>query len=400
MTTELPAIEAEADDPVIVESTRLMRSEQCLEALRRMRAGNRAGVHAAAAWAELGWRLRQTGNHAAEAEEAFRAALACQRDNRSANMGLSRLLVQLGRSEEAEALLAAVAIDALSAPAIELLGSLRMRRGDFEGGMAAMQAAIATGEASPGAEAALATCRTQIGRDADAFQATRAALEANPGDVALRAQLGHMLVDRGRYAEAAEHLAAALATGEAPPYARIRYAEALFRAERRAQGAVQARLALAEQPGLPPLMAHAAYLLRRSGFEEEAVALFAEAITLDPRAEGVRFLESASLFEERRPQEAMVSARRAAEDMPHSQDLASNLGHMLLACDRHDEAVDVFQTVIASSPDHLRAWTGLCEAERRRKRIKEALAAFRKVQSLNPDQPTLRHLRYQLFGEL
>jgi len=40
----------------------------------------------------------------------------------------------------------------------------------------------------------------------------------------------------------------------------------------------------------------------------------------------------------------------------------------------------------------------LCDALRLQKKIKEALALFRRIEALNPDQAVLNNLRYRMFG--
>jgi hypothetical protein len=40
----------------------------------------------------------------------------------------------------------------------------------------------------------------------------------------------------------------------------------------------------------------------------------------------------------------------------------------------------------------------LCEALRQQKKIKEALALFRRIEALGPDKMVLHDLRYRMFG--
>jgi predicted Zn-dependent protease len=107
-----------------------------------------------------------------------------------------------------------------------------------------------------------------------------------------------------------------------------------------------------------------------------------------------------ALWRQGRRAEALAAAREVAAAAPDQPAVAARLGHLLLENGDIDEAAAQFQRAITLQPDLIPAWTGLCDAERTRKRIKPAIEAYRRAEALGMDRMTRRMLRFRLFGEL
>jgi hypothetical protein len=53
---------------------------------------------------------------------------------------------------------------------------------------------------------------------------------------------------------------------------------------------------------------------------------------------------------------------------------------------------------VEEQPEWIPGLDALCDSLRLQKKIKEALALFRRIETLDPDQAVLRNLRYRMFG--
>ncbi len=377
---------------------RAVRQGQSDEAIALLQALTAGGSGGAERWHDLAVLLYEQGDLVG-AEAVWQEALRRTPRLEPALLGLAQMMDVNGRRAEARALLAGDAAAPPTGLVAERLGAMLLADGDPAGAEAVLRASLLAGGASDASWYALGDALRTQGKRAEAIEVGRQIVEQRAGQAVPLAWLGVALLEAGEHEEAEACLRQALAAPHAPAWARIRHAEALLKLGQAEECVAAARAALAAEPGQPPLMAHAGYLLRRAGAEADAVALFAEATERDPMSEAVRLLESASFYDSKRLDEAAESARQAALVLFDRSDIMDRYGHLLLDLEDHDTAAECFTTAIALSEHHVRAWVGLCEAERRRKRIKEAVAAFRKVVELNADANTVRYLRYRLFGE-
>jgi predicted Zn-dependent protease len=64
----------------------------------------------------------------------------------------------------------------------------------------------------------------------------------------------------------------------------------------------------------------------------------------------------------------------------------------------YDRAEAELRGLAEEAPDWVPGLDALCEALRQQKKIKEALALFRRIEALGPDTMVLRDLRYRMFG--
>lgn len=399
MTSAAMPAPAAGDESAATRAARLVRDGRGAEAIALLRdeAGGAAPADAWDALAELLW---GQGDHAG-AEAAFREVLARAPRHDNALIRVSFLMEWRGQRDEAKAMLRGDGAAPLSGPVAARIGNFRVGEHDFINAETILRFAIQQPDAPPGAWRDLSDTLIHLRRRPEALVLARQGVDRFPGDPVLQAWLGHLLIDTGHFEEALGYLDLALASGAAPSYARMRYAEALFRADRPADCMEHARMALADDAAPPPAMrAHIGYLLVRCGAREEGDALLREAIASQPDSADLRLLHSAAYFDSQRIAEAVAAAREAAEAMPGHADVLDRYGHILLAVEDAETACGVFERAIAAGPHHLRAWVGLCEAERQCRRFKNAIAAFRKLQELGADAETIRTQRYRLFGEL
>lgn len=234
----------------------------------------------------------------------------------------------------------------------------------------------------------------------DSVRAIEEGLVAIPDSVALAARLGHQLINQDRRAAAVEAFRRAVSGNQAPAHVWLGFTDALWRAGRMEEAGDAVRRGLAAHPNSAELRARLAQLLMAGGEEEGARGTLAEALATDPGSEEVHLAMADALWRQGRRAEAVAAAREAVAAVPDKPPVAARLGHLLLEAGEIEEAAAIFQRVTAQAPRLVTGWVGLCDAERQRKRIKEAIVACRQAEAVGADRPTMRMLRYRLYGEL
>ena len=380
-------------------AAQLVCEKRGAEAIALLRdAGTGEGI-SAQAWEGLADLLWYHGDMAG-AEAAYREVLSRAPRNDAALVRLSMLLEWRAEREAAKALLLGDGSATLSGAVAARLGFLRLGERDHLGAETVLRYATTQEGAPTSAWRDLSDALVHLGRRAEAMAIARDGIARWPEDPGAQAWLGHLLIDAGKHEEALGYLRLSLATGAAPSYARMRHAEALYRSGNPEASVEEARRTLEEQPGNPAVTGHIGYLMVQCGQVEYGARLLTEAIAALPDSPDLRLLHSAAFFDCGRIPDAVAAARAAAEALAENADILDRYGHVLLAAEDPVTAATVFDRVIAINPGHIRAWTGYCEAERRCKRFKTAIAAFRKLSELGADADTIRTQRYRLFGEM
>ncbi len=101
-----------------------------------------------------------------------------------------------------------------------------------------------------------------------------------------------------------------------------------------------------------------------------------------------------------RTQEASAAAAEAAARFPEDARIQFLAGKLHERAEDWPRAEAAFRAALALSEDHAEAHLHLCEALRQQKKLKEAVAAFRRGEALGPPRDHLRLQRFRLFGEL
>lgn len=345
--------------------------------------------------------LRLAAGRAVEAEADFRAAAAAAPEDAEAWLGLTDALWRQHRIPEG---LAACAAAIAAHPAHALLAS---RHATFL--VAAHEPVAAEREArralaiDSGDESAWLCLGDAIWRQhrvRDSVRAIEEGLVALPDSVALATRLGHLLISQDRRAAAVTAFRRAVSGPRAPGQAWLGLTDALWRTGRMQEAEEAARRGLAAHPNSAELRARLAQLLMAGGEEDHARSTLAEAIAADPASEDVHLAMADALWRQGRRAEAVAAARAAVAAVPDRPAVAARLGHLLLEAGEIDEAAAIFQRVTAQAPRLVTGWVGLCDAERQRRRIREAIEACRQAEAAGADRPTMRMLRYRLYGDL
>ncbi|BDG71972.1 tetratricopeptide repeat protein [Roseomonas fluvialis] len=345
--------------------------------------------------------MHQESGSIAEAEGAWRRAIALAPEDSAPWLMLADLLAGHKRHDQA----AAVATEA----AARHPGDARLARRGAElliaagnpiGAEREARRALAIDGRDVAAHLLLVDSLWRQHRGRDAVRAAEAGLAAMPESQSLRLRLGFLHLMQGVPAAATAVFRDAVRHPRANAEAWLGLTDALWRAGEVAEAEAAAREGLAAYPRHVQLRTRLGQLLLAGGDAEAARAALAEVMAEDPGSETVRLAVADALWRQGRRAEALAAARDVAVAVPNDPAVAARLGHLLLETGDADEAASQFERAIAIKPDLVPAWTGLCDAERLRKQIKPAIEAYRRAEALGMDRMTRRMLRFRLFGEL
>lgn len=277
------------------------------EAMRRHRAGDRAGAETAyravlaaeperaAAWHGLGLIAAETGR-LAEAERLLAEAAGRAPGSAALLVDLAKVEHGLGKRDEALALLQRAQSIAPGDP-LPLLGlaTLLPELGRAREGLIAAEQAAAVVPDSPEAWAILGSTARRAGNLARAAEAFGEGIRRFPGLARLQHNLGAVLIEAGRSAEAEAPLRAAIAAAPdfAPPYFNLGIV--LLHTDRPMEAVDVYRQALGLMPDRPQALSGLAVALRAAGDTEAAIATFTQALALDPQAFSVRWSAALTL---------------------------------------------------------------------------------------------------------
>ena len=249
------------------------------------------------------------------------------------------------------------------------------------------------------AHAALFAAQMAQQRFGDAFRDLQTACETFPEDGSLWQLLGRHAMQRSLLDLAISAYGRAVALPEAPANAWTGLINALFARRRYADAAEQAGRALlvfSANHNLAVLLAEA---LLRNGEEVESIkAKMADKLGAGANSTPVSHAIMDALIRLERPNEVLSLA--ASRDDQHSSSPETRLrfAKALLAMNAADQAEQELRAIVEEQPEWIPGLDALCDALRLQKKIKEALALFRRIETLDPDQAVLRNLRYRMFG--
>ena len=217
---------------------------------------------------------------------AFRAAIAAEPGDGRHWHRAARLLIRLGRADEAEeGLRQALALGVAGpGPLHAALGELRERLDQPEAALAAYRAASAAEPEEGRHQRRAARMLLRLGRADEALAPAEQALALIPDEASSHALLGEVLLRLDRFDAAAEAFARALATEPRHPPILSGYGTALHRLGRPEAAVAAYRAALAAEPENGPLWRSFARFLHQlpPAAEAEAAAAASRALALMP----------------------------------------------------------------------------------------------------------------------
>jgi tetratricopeptide (TPR) repeat protein len=249
------------------------------------------------------------------------------------------------------------------------------------------------------AHAALCSALMAQQRFGEAFSGLQAACEAFPKDPSLWLLLGRQARRRSVLDLAINAYERAVALPGAPASAWVGLVNALLAKRRHADAADQAAravLALPANHGLSVLMAEA--LLRNGDAIESVRTKLAEALGAGPNSTTVSHPIMEALLTLERADEVLLFANARTDEQASSPETRLRFAKALMSKGVADQAEAELRCLVEEAPDWIPALDSLCEALRQQKKIKEALAIFRRIEALGPDRGVISDLRYRMFG--
>lgn len=236
-------------------------------------------------------------------------------------------------------------------------------------------------------------------RFGDAFRDLQTACEAFPEDGSLWLLLGRSAMKRSLLDLAISAHERAVALPEASAHAWTGLISALFARQRYADAAEQAARALlvfSANHHLAVLLAEA--LLRHGEGVEDVKTKMADVLGLGLNSTPVSHAVMDALIKIERPDEVLPLADTRDDQQSSTPETRLRFAKALLAMNAADKAEQELRALGDEQPDWIPGLEALCDALRLQKKIKEALALFRRIETLNPDRAVMRGLRYRMFG--
>lgn len=305
-----------------------------------------------------------------EALEAVRIAVKQYPDSSESHAGLGAALIRLGRLEEAEtSLRRALSLDPHDESALRNASELFRRLERYEEGLAAAETWLKLRPNSSAARQAVAGLLVGLDRLEEAEKHLRRAHALDRRDTVVMQNLAESIRKQGRYEEALEWYGAVL---EVEPDAALAYAAIghvlfeLARYDAALDALMQAHALAPDLPRMPSLLVMTAKAAAKLGRIADAVEYYARVAEVFPG-----YVHS--LFEQ------------AVEHLRQ---------------ERYDEALELFETVIAIDSDDPAAHSNLGVVLYHLGRADEAVASFARALSIDPDfedaRNNLRALKQRL----
>lgn len=298
----------------------------------------------------LGVVLKAAGQ-AAEAEAAYRRAIALQPDYVDAHNNLGALLQEQQRLPEAEA---------------------------------AYNNALSLQPGNAGIQFNLALLYHSVQRPTEAEAAYRRTLAIAPEFVQAYYSLGVLLQEQDRPSEAEAVYRQTIALQPAHAEAHNNLGNILKQHQRLAEAEAAYRQAIAHQPGYTSAHYNLGILLQDLHRYEEAETAYRQAISIQPDYfEALNNLGNL-LKEQGQVQAAEAALRQAVSLLPDNADAHYNLGRLLLLQKRFDEAEHTLRQALALQPDFPETLNNLGLLLEELKRFSEAEASYRQAIVVQP----------------
>lgn len=267
-------------------------------------------------------------------------------------LGDAMALAQAGRLADAEARLRAIlAHDANQPDALQLLGMIARRRGDYETAVALFRRSLAAQPAQPHVLNNLGNSLSDLGRYADAATAYDRALTLDPGydDARINLALARIALDD----PAAAHDGLRPLVDARPDQARAWavFGQALNAMNRGSEAVAAYRTALALRPGHAPWLHNLAVALRLTGRAEEALPLLQECAAHAPDEAKIRYNLGHCLQDLGRIDDAVQAYRAAIALTPTDVAIHESLSRMLWEHGWTDTHLDSYSAALADHPD-------------------------------------------------
>ncbi|MEK6674108.1 MAG: tetratricopeptide repeat protein [Planctomycetota bacterium] len=234
------------------------------------------------------------------------------------------------------------------------------------------------------------------GRIDEAIGAVRKAIELSPTYPEAHDRLATLLIARGELAQAAYHWheATRLRPDHAPYHLKLGNALAsqdrLTDAETQYREVLQLDAKNKNKNESTLARANLAQILTDQKRFDESIALYREALALQPNDADLQYCHALALHKADRSLEAITAYQESLRIQPDNLPALNNLGAALADLGRFDEAVDTYRRAIALDPKNVTIRINLAGLLSRQGQTDAALTLFREALLLDPTQTQLQ----------
>ncbi len=167
-----------------------------------------------------------------------------------------------------------------------------------------------------------------------------------------------------------------------------------------AKAEAQFKIAQKLDSGSEEVMLNMARLYSEQGDYKRAAETLA-AVPVDDRTARSDFALGASYDQLKQPKEAIAAYRAALDLQPeNTTDVERGLGNALLADNQIDQALKVFQQIVAAEPQDAQSQIRISEIERRQGHYEQALGTLNKAKTIVPDSTELSYNEALIYDSL
>jgi predicted Zn-dependent protease len=394
------ASDTQKEEAWIVLTDALIRQERATDAREALREACFAMPGSVALQARRGHQAVQAQDYP-EAIDAYQAARDLAPEREALHLGLLHGLWMAKRYAVGSAS-AARAVEQFpeSAVMLQQQASFLLAEGRNVEATAAARAALAKDSSLSASYWTMVSALWADERQNEALRELVQACERLPGDAFLLMQLGRTARILSRHELAVRGYQLAVERPDAPEIAWTGLVQTLVELNRLPEAfefAKRGALSRSDISEMPPLLAEV--ILRQGADLESASASLAETVGLAVSAATIQDAMIGALMRLDRWSEALSLLEDLIAQAPREPDIAVKYARALTGSGALGKAEELLEAVLATNPDFIPAWQGLCDTLRRQKRIKESLAAYRRMEALGAAPKILKETRYNLFGE-
>lgn len=394
------ASDAQKEEVWIVLTDALIRQERAADAREALREACFAMPGSVALQARRGHQAVQAQDYP-EAIDAYQVARDLAPRREALHLGLLSGLWMAKRYAMGSAAAArAVAQFTESAVMLQQHASFLLAEGRNAEATAAARAALAKDSSLSSSYWTMVSALWADERQNEALRELVKACERLPGDAFLLMQLGRTARILSQHELAVRGYQLAVERPDAPEIAWTGLVQTLVELDRLPEALEFARrgaLSRSDISEMFPLLAEV--ILRQGADQKSASASLAETLGLAVSAATIQDAMIGALMRLDRWSEALSLLEGLITQAPREPDIAVKYARALTGSGALGKAEELLEAVLTTNPDFIPAWQGLCDTLRRQKRIKESLAAYRRMEALGAAPKILKQTRYNLFGE-
>lgn len=334
--------------------------------------------------------LRRNDKTGASARFAdYRASLAKDtswRPSADAQLELGSALLEAGLLREAESELSeAIAAAPSNVVAINELAHVYIALGDLPAAGRTLEGAVARGVDAAPVYALLAQVYEKSGHVENAIPAMRLAIQRDPQSEKYRFAYGLLLMNAYAPGAAVIRLEEALKTFPDSPRLWFALGLAHFKNDRDEDAERALKRAIELDPKFAPATAYLGMIRAKVGASDEAIALYDEALRIDPSLGVVHYLVAEALLTKSETDVPRIEAslKRAVEMDPSFVPARLSFARVLMRAERWPEAAAELERAVALDPNVAEAYYQLGRVYNRLKRADEAKAAIATFERLS-----------------